>query len=90
MAVVVAALHRPSQVLWTSTAIGTIAVLGVWALSRTVGVPIGPHPWTPEPTGLLDVACAAYETAIVAGCLWLRRTSPARSAADCTVPAVTR
>jgi len=80
MAVVVAALHRPTQALWTSTAIGTIAVLGIWALSRTTGLPVGPHPWTSEPTGLLDLACAAYETATVAGCLWLRRTAPDEAA----------
>jgi|GEM_PF-2544111 len=87
MAVVVAALHRPTRGLWTSTAVGTIAVLGIWALSCTAGVPIGPHPWTPEPTGLLDLACAAYEAAIVAGCLRLRRTAPARLNAAAPAPA---
>jgi len=75
LAVVVVALHRPSRALWTSTTIGTIAVLGIWAMSRTTGIPIGPDPWTPEPTGLLDLACAAYEGAIVVGCLWLRRAA---------------
>ena len=75
MAVVIAALHRPSRVLWTSTAVGTVAVLAIWAVSRTAGLPFGPEPWTPEPTGFLDLACAAYEVAVVAGCLWLRRTA---------------
>jgi hypothetical protein len=69
MAVVVAALNRPSRVLWTAAAVANTLVLAIWALSRTTGLPIGPEPWTPEAVGLLDLACAAYEVAIVAGCL---------------------
>jgi hypothetical protein len=76
MSVVVFALHRPARALWASAVAGNIVVLAIWALSRTTGLPIGPHPWTAEPTGLLDVACAAYEAAIVVGCLWLCRTAP--------------
>jgi len=79
MAVVIAALHRPSRVLWSSTVAGNVVVLAIWAFSRTTGLPIGPHPWTAEPAGLLDLACAAYEIGVVAGCLYLtgRRTRPA-------------
>jgi len=68
MGVVVAALHRPSPALWTSTTLLTAAVLAVWVLSRTAGVPIGPERWTPEPTGVLDVACAIFEAGVVFGC----------------------
>lgn len=71
MTVVVAALHRPSRALWLSTAVGTIAVLAIWAVSRTSGLPFGPEPWMPESTGLLDLACGAYEVAVVAGCFQL-------------------
>ena len=82
LVVVVAALHRPSRWLWSAAAAGNAAVLAVWGLSRTAGVPFGPHPWTAEPAGLLDLACAAYEVAIVASCLCLRRnTRPAPAAA---------
>jgi hypothetical protein len=36
-------------------------VLLVWAASRTVGVPFGPHPWKPEQVGLADVVESADE-----------------------------
>jgi len=81
MAVVVAALHRPSRALWTSTAVGTVAVLAIWAASRTTGLPFGPEAWMPEPTGFLDLACGAYEVAVVAACLRLA-LEPALSAAQ--------
>lgn len=71
MAVVVAGLHRPSRALWASAAAGNTVVLAIWALSRTTGLPVGPAPGTPEVIGLLDLACAAYEFAIVAGALAL-------------------
>jgi len=87
MGVVVAALHRPSRALWIATAVGTVGVLALWALSRTVGLPIGPEPWTAEPTGLPDVACALYEAGVVFGCLELAR---ARSAVSSTTAVLAR
>jgi hypothetical protein len=71
MAVVVAGLNRPSRALWASAAAGNAAVLAIWALSRTTGLPVGPAPGTPETVGLLDLACGVYEVAIVTGCLAL-------------------
>jgi hypothetical protein len=41
------------------------AVLGVWAMSRIWGVPIGPDAWTPEPVALADALSSAFETGIV-------------------------
>jgi hypothetical protein len=86
MAVVVAALNRPSWALWVSAAVGNAAMVGIWVLSRTIGVPIGPEPWTPEAVGLLDLACAAYEIAIVVGCLGLARTSLVVGYSPATTP----
>jgi hypothetical protein len=71
MAVVVVGLNRPSRALWASAAAGNTFVLAIWALSRTTGLPVGPGPGVPEAVGLLDLACAAYEIAIVAGSLSL-------------------
>ncbi len=65
---VLAAPSRP--VLWT----GAVVSLGValaWGMSRTVGLPIGPEPWTPEGVGLADVAATVFELAIAAGSLLL-------------------
>jgi len=87
MGVVVAALHRPSRLLWASAVAGNVVVLAVWALSRTAGLPLGPHPWSAEPTGLLDLACAAYEIGVVVVGLRLVSTASADAAA---VPAAGR
>ena len=77
---VVPVLRRPSTRALMLGAVGNLAVLAIWAISRTTGLPIGPHPWETEPVGLLDLACGAYEVAIVAGCLWLARTQLAPAA----------
>ena len=89
MAVVVAGLNRPARRLWPATAVGNAAVLGIWAWSRTTGLPFGPNPGMPEPVGLLDLACAAYEVAIIAASLTLAgRTGliPRQSASRSTAP----
>lgn len=77
---IVAAIWRPSTATLTAGVAVNLVVLAVWAASRTTGLPIGPHPWTAEPVGLLDLASGAYEIGVVACCLWLARTAsvPAR------------
>src|SRR5262245_44646112 len=45
-------------------AIGVLANAGLvvlWIVSRTVGVPVGPEPWMPEPRGALDVTATILE-----------------------------
>jgi hypothetical protein len=46
-------------------AFGNIAILATWVLSRTVGVPIGPHS-TPEAVGPVDLTAAVAELLLVA------------------------
>jgi hypothetical protein len=41
------------------------AVIAVWIVSRTIGLPIGPHPWQPEAIGLLDLFATGFEVALV-------------------------
>jgi hypothetical protein len=45
--------------------LANVAVLGVYVWSRAVAVPFGPHAGRPEPIGLVDLAAAAAETALV-------------------------
>ncbi len=60
----------------------------VWALSRTVGLPIGPEPGELEPVGPLDLVATAMEIALIGLLLWnlagarlrLRPALPATSA----------
>jgi len=46
-------------------AVGNGALVAVWAISRTVGVPLGPHAWQPEPAGVADVLSTLDELGAV-------------------------
>ena len=54
---------RPSRPLALVGATGSLALVSLWAVSRTTGLPIGPTPWTPEDIGLSDIVCSAMEVA---------------------------
>jgi hypothetical protein len=41
-----------------------VGVVSVWLLSRTAGLPYGPHPWNPESIGPLDAQCTFDELLI--------------------------
>ena len=62
----------------------TLAIIALWAVSRTVGVPVGPARSGPEGIGALDAASKVVEAALVAVLLqmwWLaRRVGPAAPA----------
>ena len=55
---------RDRRVLRAAVA-GNALVVGVWAVSRTWGVPFGPQPWVPEAVGVVDVICALDEMAAI-------------------------
>lgn len=69
-------LTRP--VLVSAAGVSAVALL-LWLSSRTVGLPVGPEPWTPEAVGLADVVCCLLEvvTLIAAVALLLRSSRPA-------------
>lgn len=54
--------RRPVLVATLAT---SAAALGLWVLSRTVGLPIGSHAGVVEPVGLADGVCAGLEAAAV-------------------------
>jgi hypothetical protein len=54
----------------------------VWLISRTVGMPIGPHPGIPEPVAVLDVLSTVIELGIAAVCATLLYRGRSRSDAD--------
>jgi hypothetical protein len=78
-AVVVA--YRPNRALLLVGAVGNAAIIVLWILTRTVGLPVGPRPWHPEAIGPLDLISTLLELAIVlcAATLIARRTALAAS-----------
>jgi hypothetical protein len=89
---------RPARPwLWLGIA-GNAVVIGVYAASRTVGLPFGPDLHHTESVGALDVVSCALEAALIAGCaalLWrpslldrpvARRGPAARVASLAAVP----
>lgn len=65
--VVVAGLliARPGRTVLAGGALVQVAVCGVWALSRTAGLPVGAQHWQPEPVGLADGVTVALQVAFV-------------------------
>src|SRR6266704_3667027 len=69
----------PSRSLFVAASVGTAGVIGVWVISRTVGVPLAPVPWSPEPIGALDLTATLIEAvSIVLFVLLIRRPPGAR------------
>ena len=59
----VAMVSRPSRALLVAAVIGNTAVIALWLVTRTVGLP-GLLP-TPEAVGPWDLCCAAWELVVV-------------------------
>jgi hypothetical protein len=62
----VAVVVRPTKGLLTAGVLLNTGILGVWAISRVWGVPIGPDAWTPEDVGWSDALSSVCEVGIVA------------------------
>ncbi len=67
---------RGSRRLLVVGAVGNLAVIGLWAVTRTLGLPFGLLP-EPEAVGPWDLACGAWELVVVCSCTAiLRSTAP--------------
>lgn len=76
-----AAVWRRPQSRWllAAGAAGNLAVVGVWATTRVVGLPFGPDRFVPEAVGFLDVLATLDEIVLAALALGLsaqRATRP--------------
>ena len=58
-AVVIA--YRPNRALLLVGAVGNAAIIVLWILTRTVGLPVGPQPCHPEAVGPLDLISTLLE-----------------------------
>lgn len=66
-------LLTESRRLLVLGAAGSLLLLGVWVMSRTTGLPLGPQAWAAEPVGRADLLCVALESVVALGALILLR-----------------
>lgn len=72
----------PSRRTYALGALLNVAIVLIWVLSRTTGLPVGPHPGVPESISLADAAATTCEVLAVIGAmtLWARMDSrPSRT-----------
>jgi hypothetical protein len=62
----IAVVLRPTRRLLTAGVLLNAGIIGVWAMSRIWGVPVGPNAWTPETVSLADALSSGCEAGIVA------------------------
>jgi hypothetical protein len=77
VALAVLVLVRPTRPVAVVGIVTNLAVLGVWVVSRTIGIAIGGD-GTPEAWGTVDGVCAVFEALAVVGCAGLLVRSVAR------------
>ena len=73
-------LVRPSSTAYVAGAVANGGVIAIWLASRTMGLPVGPEPWTAEHIGIADAAATLAEIVLVGGCLALVRPVVDRTA----------
>ncbi len=67
-------LYRPRQRLFLAGLIGNLAVISLYVVTRTAGIPFfGPHAGEVEAVGAIDLASVVAEAALVAALLLLLR-----------------
>ncbi|HLY83050.1 MAG TPA: hypothetical protein VKQ71_08690 [Acidimicrobiales bacterium] len=64
-------IRRADRLLLAIGAGANAAVLVLWAVTRTVGLPLGPETWRPEAVGAPDVFASLLELTVVVGASWL-------------------
>jgi hypothetical protein len=60
------------------------AVIGLWFVSRTTGLPVGPEPWGAEAVGTADLLCSALEAVVVVLLVLTVRRPQVQESADLT------
>jgi hypothetical protein len=65
------ALWRPTRRLLITGTVGNAGLILVWAVTRTVGLPLGPDTWRPEAIRVADLLATLVELSIVIGAWYL-------------------
>jgi hypothetical protein len=73
-----ALLFRARRWIFLLGALGNLAIVVLWAYTRTVAVPLGPMAGETEELGALDLACTSTEVVLVMllAALWWRYRKP--------------
>jgi hypothetical protein len=71
-------LLRDSSRVAQVGALVNAAVVVLWVVSRTIGLPYGPTPWVPEGIGLVDLFATSFEIGLIG--VLLPRALPQRFA----------
>ncbi|MEX2556833.1 MAG: hypothetical protein WEB06_14550 [Actinomycetota bacterium] len=58
--------------------LGNAIIVAIWVVSRTSGLPVGPHAGTPETAEFIDILATSFELLIVVGSVVLVRGSAER------------
>lgn len=61
---------RPLRLLIFLGVVGNAATIGLWVLSRTAGLPLGPDAGEPETIGTADVVASTLEGLLVVSSVW--------------------
>lgn len=67
----VAVVARPQPWLLAAGALGNLAVVALWGVTRAVGIPFGIAAGQREAIGVIDASCSLLELGVVACCAWL-------------------
>lgn len=76
----IAVYRSPSPRLLVIGAVVSVLVVMLWVASRTVGLPIGPESWSPEPVGAIDSIASADELVLALLVFFQLRIAPVRPA----------
>ena len=71
-------LIRPSRFLWAGALVGNASIVALWAVTRSVGVPLGPGAGEKEAIGALDIVATCAEVGLVVCCALALRQLSAR------------
>jgi hypothetical protein len=66
IAAAAAVVTRPSRILNVAIILVSAGLIAAWAVSRTVGLPLGPHGGEAETMGFVDLACVGLEAGAIA------------------------
>src|SRR3954452_1283231 len=66
----------------------SLATIALWTVSRTLGVPVGPQPWVPEPIGRADAVATLLELTTAVALSPLVLPFPGRGASGVAVALV--